>query len=333
MDAENPRRSSSVCSQCAQPTATPLTARILRRCGDRQLDPFREKVHGQRAVDGTQDGCVRQLRRELAKVIDNANARANHQLLNLSIVLTTLEGHQGQIEAKAAQGGARARAEDACSARSGSPKVPEYVAASTSTGEPTGSADRRAAGHECHRVDCARFASVSVEMYFEVQVWSAAVAGRSHVADYLSGGHLLAEDDEWFRQHVAVAGDYVVGVADVGVPAAAGCVGRSVAVASVAGRFDVASDDDDGAGRHDADGCASGGSEVGAVVARPLGCTESRHERCIDWLDPAGSVHAVLGISRYRPRKCRSRVGGELGRQGFPFCVGVGVCGALHALR
>ncbi len=54
---------------------------------------------------------VWQLLRELAKIVDNANP-ADHQLLNLSLTLTTAEGHQGHIEAKAQQAGARVRVED-----------------------------------------------------------------------------------------------------------------------------------------------------------------------------------------------------------------------------
>jgi hypothetical protein len=54
---------------------------------------------------------VWQLLREVAKVVDNANP-ADHQLLSLSLALTTAEGHQGHIEAKAQQAGARVRAED-----------------------------------------------------------------------------------------------------------------------------------------------------------------------------------------------------------------------------
>jgi hypothetical protein len=54
---------------------------------------------------------VWQLLREIAKVVDNANP-ADHQLLNLSLTLTTAEGHQGHIEAKARQAGARVRVED-----------------------------------------------------------------------------------------------------------------------------------------------------------------------------------------------------------------------------
>jgi hypothetical protein len=55
---------------------------------------------------------VWQLLRELAKVIDTANIAADHQLLSLSLTLTTAEGHQGQIETKARQAGARVRVED-----------------------------------------------------------------------------------------------------------------------------------------------------------------------------------------------------------------------------
>jgi hypothetical protein len=55
---------------------------------------------------------VWQLLRELAKVVDNANISADHQLLSLSVTLTTAEGHQGHIEDKAHQAGARIRVED-----------------------------------------------------------------------------------------------------------------------------------------------------------------------------------------------------------------------------
>jgi hypothetical protein len=55
---------------------------------------------------------VWQLLKELAKVVDNANAAADHQLLSLSLTLTTAEGHQGHIEARARQAGARVRIED-----------------------------------------------------------------------------------------------------------------------------------------------------------------------------------------------------------------------------
>jgi transposase len=55
---------------------------------------------------------VWQLLRELAKVIDTANIAADHQLLSLSLTLTTAEGHQGQIETKARQAEARVRVED-----------------------------------------------------------------------------------------------------------------------------------------------------------------------------------------------------------------------------
>lgn len=54
---------------------------------------------------------VWQLLRELAKVVDNANP-ADHQLLSLSVTLTTAEGHQGQIEGKARQAGAKVHVED-----------------------------------------------------------------------------------------------------------------------------------------------------------------------------------------------------------------------------
>lgn len=52
-----------------------------------------------------------QLLRELAKVIDVANP-ADHQLLNLSVTLTTAEGDQGVVEQKAQQAGGRVRVED-----------------------------------------------------------------------------------------------------------------------------------------------------------------------------------------------------------------------------
>jgi hypothetical protein len=55
---------------------------------------------------------VWQLLRELAKVLDNANSTADHQLLSLSVTLTTAEGHQGHMEDKAHQAGARVRVED-----------------------------------------------------------------------------------------------------------------------------------------------------------------------------------------------------------------------------
>ena len=55
---------------------------------------------------------VWQLLRELAKVVDTANNSADHQLLSLSVSLTTAEGHQGNIEDKARQAGARVRVED-----------------------------------------------------------------------------------------------------------------------------------------------------------------------------------------------------------------------------
>jgi hypothetical protein len=53
-----------------------------------------------------------QLLRELAKVLDNANSTADHQLLSLSVTLTTAEGHQGHMEDKARQAGAKVRVED-----------------------------------------------------------------------------------------------------------------------------------------------------------------------------------------------------------------------------
>lgn len=55
---------------------------------------------------------VWQLLRELAKVIDNANAAADHQLLSLSLTLTTADGHQRHLVEKAHQAGARVRVED-----------------------------------------------------------------------------------------------------------------------------------------------------------------------------------------------------------------------------
>ncbi|MFI6059634.1 DUF499 domain-containing protein [Streptomyces sp. NPDC051286] len=53
---------------------------------------------------------VWQLLRELSKVLDAPNA--NHQLISLSVTLTTTEGAQGAVEHKAQQAGARVRAED-----------------------------------------------------------------------------------------------------------------------------------------------------------------------------------------------------------------------------
>jgi hypothetical protein len=50
---------------------------------------------------------VWQFLRALAKVLDNANVGADHQLLNLSVTLTTAEGHQGQIEARRRKRGPR----------------------------------------------------------------------------------------------------------------------------------------------------------------------------------------------------------------------------------
>jgi hypothetical protein len=55
---------------------------------------------------------VWQLLKELAKVIDSANTSADHQLLSMSVTLTTAEGHQGHIEERARQAGARVRVED-----------------------------------------------------------------------------------------------------------------------------------------------------------------------------------------------------------------------------
>lgn len=54
---------------------------------------------------------VWQLLRELAKVVDLATP-ADHQLLNLSLTLTTADGHHGALEAKAEQAGGRVRVED-----------------------------------------------------------------------------------------------------------------------------------------------------------------------------------------------------------------------------
>ena len=54
---------------------------------------------------------VWQLLRELAKVVDLATP-ADHQLLNLSLTLTTAEGHHGALETKAQQAGGRLRVED-----------------------------------------------------------------------------------------------------------------------------------------------------------------------------------------------------------------------------
>jgi len=53
---------------------------------------------------------VWQLVRELATVIDTANA--DHQLLSLKFTLTTAVGHQGALEQKARQLGARTQVED-----------------------------------------------------------------------------------------------------------------------------------------------------------------------------------------------------------------------------
>lgn len=55
---------------------------------------------------------VWQFLKELAKVIDSANTSADHQLLSMSVTLTTAEGHQGHIEERARQTGARVRVED-----------------------------------------------------------------------------------------------------------------------------------------------------------------------------------------------------------------------------
>ena len=55
---------------------------------------------------------VWQLLRELAKVVDSVNATADHQLLTMSLTLTTAVGDQGNIEEKARQAGARVRVED-----------------------------------------------------------------------------------------------------------------------------------------------------------------------------------------------------------------------------
>jgi hypothetical protein len=53
---------------------------------------------------------VWQLLKELSKVLDAPNA--NHQLISLSVTLTTAEGAQGVVEQKAQQAGARVRVED-----------------------------------------------------------------------------------------------------------------------------------------------------------------------------------------------------------------------------
>ncbi len=55
---------------------------------------------------------VWQLLRELAKVIDNANAAADHQLLSLCLTLPTAEGHQGHLEEEAHEAGVRVGIED-----------------------------------------------------------------------------------------------------------------------------------------------------------------------------------------------------------------------------
>jgi len=53
-----------------------------------------------------------QLLKELSKVVDPANSDRDHQLLNLTLTLTTAEGDQGALESKATQIGAKVRVED-----------------------------------------------------------------------------------------------------------------------------------------------------------------------------------------------------------------------------
>ncbi|GAB3956923.1 hypothetical protein GCM10027614_70790 [Micromonospora vulcania] len=56
--------------------------------------------------------------------------------------------------------------------------------------------DQFAYGEVQHRVDGSAFAAVSVEVHLEVQMRSAAVAGRPHAADDLPGNDLLADVHE-----------------------------------------------------------------------------------------------------------------------------------------
>jgi hypothetical protein len=55
---------------------------------------------------------VWQLLKELSKVVDPANGDLDHQLLNLKVTLTTAEGDQGALEAKASQIGAKVHVEE-----------------------------------------------------------------------------------------------------------------------------------------------------------------------------------------------------------------------------
>ena len=49
--------------------------------------------------------------RELGKILDPANAAADHQLIDLSITLTTRDGGQGEIEDRTRDVGGTARSE------------------------------------------------------------------------------------------------------------------------------------------------------------------------------------------------------------------------------
>jgi hypothetical protein len=55
---------------------------------------------------------VWKLIRELAKVVDPAHDQLRHELLSLRIELNTIEGHQGSLETRAAEVGARVRVEE-----------------------------------------------------------------------------------------------------------------------------------------------------------------------------------------------------------------------------
>jgi hypothetical protein len=55
---------------------------------------------------------VWRLVRELAKVIDPARPKCDHQLVSMKIVLNTAEGHQGELEERASDAEARLRVED-----------------------------------------------------------------------------------------------------------------------------------------------------------------------------------------------------------------------------
>jgi Protein of unknown function (DUF499) len=101
---DDPYRADRTTSTTASSTAVAATATTYKRyvieLSNRSITSpeTREKVW--------------QLLKELAKVIDNANAAADHQLLSLSLTLTTSEGHQGHLEERARQAGARVRIED-----------------------------------------------------------------------------------------------------------------------------------------------------------------------------------------------------------------------------